>query len=413
MSVILRTLPMVLTLSVVMIISIFAGDLRGDVRIETMDMRMFEGQLVSIAGGNVSVMVGSKARKFPSGAIADIFLRPARPVAKSRGHAVIMTSLGERIVADKITISAGKMQISCLPAGKISRPLGAVKAVYMPLPSQTVDLVRARCGSLGAATASGDVVVVAKSATQWVIVDGVIKEMDSDAIMFEWKGKDRRISRDKVRAILPANAAGSAEKVQDAGGMLVAVQGTQIAFKSITYSAGVFKMVPLGGKQVSIDADQVSAVRFISPEVVDLVDLSPSKVVEHGFLDRTVTHRVGSNVLGGPLKIKGQTYVRGLGLHSYCELTYKLDGKYTMLACMAGIDASSGPCGDVDLEFIGDGKPLLEPTRLMGGEEARRVAVKLDGVKVLVIRAGFGKDKVDVGDRVNIVSARLKLKVAR
>ena len=94
-------------------------------------------------------------------------------------------------------------------------------------------------------------------------------------------------------------------------------------------------------------------------------------------------------------------------MHSRCELTYDLDGKYALFAAEAGIDNAGGKRGDATLKILGDEKELLKPTDLTGGKEALPIRCDVAGVKKLTILIEFGKDDIDVGDHVDLGEARL------
>ena len=59
------------------------------------------------------------------------------------------------------------------------------------------------------------------------------------------------------------------------------------------------------------------------------------------------------------------------------------------------------------MTFLADGKVVGQPIRLIGKDNSRSVSVDIAGAKTLTVRVSFGADKVDVGDHVNIISARL------
>ena len=153
--------------------------------------------------------------------------------------------------------------------------------------------------------------------------------------------------------------------------------------------------------------DAVAKIVFSSDRVVALSSLRPAEVKEHGFLDRVFPYRVNRAVGGGVLRLGGQTYASGLGLHSFCELTWDLGGAYALLVATVGIDDAVRPGGNAELTFLGDGKPLCEPIRLTGKDAPRVVRLKLAKARRLTVRVGFGPDGLDVADHVNIAAARL------
>jgi hypothetical protein len=116
---------------------------------------------------------------------------------------------------------------------------------------------------------------------------------------------------------------------------------------------------------------------------------------------------VTRSVAGGALLLDGKQYLSGVGLHSQCELTYTLAGKYTLFVARAGINDAVRPAGEAILTILGDGKPLLKPTVLRGKEVSVPIRLDVKGVKKLTIRVGYGPDKIDAADHVDLVAARL------
>ncbi len=140
---------------------------------------------------------------------------------------------------------------------------------------------------------------------------------------------------------------------------------------------------------------------------MNLWTLKPVAVEEHGLFDKTFPYQVNRSSGGGPLKLGGETHLTGLGMHSYCQLTYKLDGAYNVLVALAGIDNSVRPCGNARLTILGDGKELDKPQDLLGKDAPVQIRLKVTGVKELIIRADFGTNKLDVGNQVDLAGIRL------
>ena len=59
------------------------------------------------------------------------------------------------------------------------------------------------------------------------------------------------------------------------------------------------------------------------------------------------------------------------------------------------------------MTILGDGKPLLKPTVLRGNHASMPIRLDVKGVKNLTIRVGYGPDKIDTADHVDLVAARL------
>jgi hypothetical protein len=125
-----------------------------------------------------------------------------------------------------------------------------------------------------------------------------------------------------------------------------------------------------------------------------------------------------------PLRLGRSTHRKGLGLHSWVSVTYKLDGKYRRFTAHVGIDDGVRDLpGDVDergsviFRVLVDGRPLAHyPKRgfLAGGAEPVEVKLDLKGAKTLTLIVDYAAnpgppDYADthIRDRVALVSPRL------
>ncbi len=104
-----------------------------------------------------------------------------------------------------------------------------------------------------------------------------------------------------------------------------------------------------------------------------------------GSEDRLDRVRRDSNLDGGPIKIRGVTYDRGLAFPAPSQVSYALKGEYRELQAIVGADDSTGSAdGAVRLKVEGDGKLLatieLKPENRARGE---KLALNLKDVQSL------------------------------
>jgi len=287
----------------------------------------------------------------------------------------------------------------------MSLGFSSVSAIYFPGANQSAAKVAVRCAEMGHEPGDQDLVVVARKTGGWLGVQGILKSVDDKTLTFTWKGADRMISLPTVRAIFLAPT--SSGKTARFKGVLTVRDGSSVRFASLKYAGGVFGLSLDGSDALQMSAAAFASVKFVSDRVVSLSDLKPVSVSQHGLLDTTMGWRINSSVSGSPITLAGRVYNTGLGLHSFCQLTYNLDGQYRALIATIGIDDLVRPGGDAGLTFLGDGKKLLAPLRITGRGKPQAVRIPLTGVKSLVIRLDYGKDQLDVGDHVDFAGARL------
>ncbi len=112
------------------------------------------------------------------------------------------------------------------------------------------------------------------------------------------------------------------------------------------------------------------------------------------------------NVLGGPIRVAGQTFEHGVGVHSRSSLTYDLRGAYGEFVTSFGIDDDSGPCADVSVFILVDGKRRLDQAHVCRGELFGPIRLDVSKANRIELIVDFG-DSGDLQDRFNWVEAAL------
>jgi hypothetical protein len=381
------------------------GDL--EVRAETLDARITSGRLVALSPKGVTLKTKTGDAKIPLVDLAEMkFADPADPMTVP-GQMVVLTSHGQYVTGAKLTADAGKVNFTNSSLGRLTFAFSGVAEMYFPRSTKSAADVVKKCRSLELARGDQDLVVVAQKSGTWLGIKGTCKSIDDKALTFSWKNEDRMINRATVRAVFLAST-GSTQG-EKFSGLLTLRDGTSLRFASLTGEKSAFNLgLPgSGDAKIKITAGSLAGVKFVSDRVMNLSDLKPQSVKQHGLLDTTMGWKVNRSVSGGAILLGGRNYSTGLGLHSFCELTYKLDARFKSLITVVGIDDVVRPRGDAKLTFLGDGKELTAPLRVSGKDKPQSLRVELTGVKTLIIRVGFGKDLLDVGDHVNLAGARL------
>jgi NPCBM/NEW2 domain-containing protein len=106
---------------------------------------------------------------------------------------------------------------------------------------------------------------------------------------------------------------------------------------------------------------------------------------------------------GGPLRVDGRTYEKGLGMNALGLAGFHLGGRCTRFAATVGIDDSRGGGGSVVFRVVGDGRTLFESAVVRGSTAAVPVSVDVTGVEQLDLVAdptadGQGNDHADWAD---------------
>jgi len=375
-------------------------------RTETLDARTAQGTLVSLSESQATLETeGGSLKKIPLADLAEIACAPAGDPMIAPGRAVVAASAGGNVTASGLTVADGKLNFTNSSLGKLTLPFSRVASIYLPSSTQTAADVVKKCAAMELERGDTDLVVVARKTGGWLGVQGILKSIDATTLTFTWKGTDRKISMVTVRAIfLASTGTPAAEKFK---GVLTLRDGSAVRFNSVTFAGGAFTVGPVGSPTASLAAESVSKLKFSSDRVLNLSEVKPLSVKQHGLLNTVMGWRVNESVSGGSISLGGRVFNSGVAMHSFCELTYGLDAQYTGLIAIVGIDDAVRPGGDANLTFIGDGKEILAPLRVTGKGKPQAVRVPLKGIKTFVIRVDYGKDMLDVSDHVDLAGARL------
>ncbi len=102
------------------------------------------------------------------------------------------------------------------------------------------------------------------------------------------------------------------------------------------------------------------------------------------------------SIEGNPLRIAGETYERGVGVHAVSELVYDLQPAYTRFVAYVGVDdeKTTGPTGTVVFEVYADGRRLYRSGIKRRGEAPSAVNVAIPRgarqLRLVVTDAGDG-----------------------
>lgn len=377
-------------------------------RVETLDARQIDGEVLSITADQVVVKTSQGKQSLSRNEVAEISLADAPELMERRNQGVLVTHGGDRIAFGTLLLEEGKFSFDTAMLGGCQLEIGAVGLVYQPNARLSAAQIEEKCKELRIATSTQDTLVVAQKDGAWLGVEGVLKTVDPQAgkIGFRWKDEDKKLASNLVVAIRMAAIAG---KQPERSGVLVGKCGTTIGFSSLTMDDKSLAVSVAGLGERKVPRDAVAAIRLKSTNSVNLTDLTPAEVKEHGFFqtETPFPYRANRSISGQELRLGGRTYRTGLGLHSFCELTYRIDGAYSTFVATVGIDDAARPGGNAVLTVLADGKNLGEPLRLTGKSDPAAVRADVKGVKQLTLRVDFGEGGLGVSDHVDIVAARL------
>ena len=386
------------------LVVLIGGAALADATVETTDARVVRGRLVSISAERVVVAGDRGKQTIGLAEVVEINLaEPADPMSMP-GQNVVTTVQGDVLAINEMGFDGNSLHVETSLLGKADLPVGLVRSIYLPSAPQTPLDLKERWEAMKLPPAAGDRLLVTRRDKEPLAVEGVLEAIGPEKITLRRGDSSGTIGRSVVRIIhLAAVSSDTAKPV----GVLVDRDGSTLTFTALTLEGDSMRVTSSVAGEQTVALAKVAAIRFASDNIVLLADIKPDTVREYGFFDTTFHYRVNSSAGGKPLRLGGRTFRSGLGMHSFCELTYKLGGEYSAMVATAGIDDGVRPQGDATLTLLGDGKPLTKPIRLTGKDDPQPVRIKLQGVKTLVIRVDFGADELGFSDHVDLAGARL------
>lgn len=388
-------------LSVILVLAASAAALAE--RVERIDGRWVEGDLVSLGADKLVLEAGHERREIASDEVARIELGEPGDIMAGVGSPVLVTDAGDELPARRCVLADGTLRLDAGLLGDVELPIAAGGVLYQPPPAMTAGEVRKRCEEMRIERVPQDQLVIVKEDGQWLTVAGALKKMTADEITFHWKDEDRTFARSLAVAVFFAQ--GGRDDTPGKGS-LIGRGGATVGFSDIEIDEAKMTFTsPVLGR-VEVPREGIAVVRFDSHRVTRLAEIDPDDVEEYGVFT-TFPHRVNASAGGGPLRLDGQTYETGLGLHSHCELTWSLAGRFSKFVAIVGIDDAVRPAGEAVVTFLGDGEPLAEPMTVSGTGEAMPVRLDVTGVRRFTVRVEFGPHDLDVADHVDLAEARL------
>jgi hypothetical protein len=105
--------------------------------------------------------------------------------------------------------------------------------------------------------------------------------------------------------------------------------------------------------------------------------------------------RKDKSIEDNPIRIAGERYEKGMGVHAVSELVYELKPQFARFVSYVGVDDEKGGAGSVTFEVHVDGKKVWQSGKMTGGDIAKEVNVKLpEGAKKLRLVVGDAGDGI-------------------
>jgi hypothetical protein len=366
--------------------------------VTTLSGRKLTGDVVAVTAEGVTLKTAAGEESIPAADLLVVELSNETP--RRDKYAEIELTDGSVLACESFAFKGDRAEMKLVSGPTVAAPLAAVSTVLQNAHDATVrqewqDVLRKRTNL--------DMVVI-PSGAKLDAVKGTL-----DAIEFAPEGTDQKISPKLARA---------------AG--LVFVRrpdaGAPPAFCKVVDTAGntlVARSVRLDGEALAVDLVSGGSVRYPSLKPVlrldfsrgkltYLSDLEPIEREETSTEDLVFPYRRDRNLYGGPLRLKGVLYSKGLSVHSRSSLAFDIGGDYKEFRAVLGVDdvvrTEGGAPVRVSVLVEGDGRELFKG-EVQSRDEPKPLALDVKGVRRL--RILVAAPLLDLGNQVNLCDARV------
>ncbi len=378
--------------ALLVLLGLLAAPARAE-RIETIDGSLDE-PIRAIERENEILLLRTTQRTLPCAEVREIRF-PAAAADPKPGPVRLFLLGGDELTGEIAEGDERRVALESQSLGRIEVPLEALIGVAWS--SDEAELSRFRREILGKQAKEDSVVTRA-----WGSTDGLIERIDPRGVTIDSRAIGR-VTLGPEKA-LGARIAALGKPPQRPEGLVARVEtadGSSIAAAPIRLQDGVLRLdFPLRSP-LDVRVSEVRTLAFAGGRFVYISDLEPAEVEERTAVISKIFPYVrrDRSVVNGPLRLDGETYRKGLGVHAYSKVVYALDGRYARFRARIGLDDSArerrGAEGAVRFQVLVDGKPALGPEGILltTRDASRPIDVDVRGAKSLALIADFGESK--------------------
>lgn len=385
-----------------------AGDPHGkglEVIINTVEPEVVRGALIelSLADGAVVRTADRQLRRIPAG---DLVRISSLNGPHRQGNRFLRLTLrgGDEVVgrlpaSAEPTENGDALVIDAADLGHLTIPLDALARV---------DTARAARPEFRKVVARFDRSSVDEEdrilLTNSDVVRGFITSIGAEGVVLEASLGEANVALDRILAV----RCGISESVPLPTPFFVVTlqSGGRFSTTELNWSASTVEAVLRFGQRVRMEPERIAHVDLIGGRWEWLGGHRPISYEHTPMLSLDWPYVVDRNVLGEPMKVAGEMFEHGVGVHSRSSLTYDLKGDYSEFVTSMGIDDDSGPYADVTAIILVDGKRRWFEEHVRRGTLLGPVRLDVRKAKRIELVVDFG-DNGDLQDRFNWVNAAL------
>ena len=182
-----------------------------------------------------------------------------------------------------------------------------------------------------------------------------------------------------------------------------------ILVTSVTSTDKALTVTTPCGVKIDFTTQQLARLDYSKGKLSYLSDMEPVHKVQTSNVESVVQLRKDRNLDGtGPIRLRGESFTKGLAMQAFTELEYDLKGEYREFKTTVGIDdAVGGVDGPVVLKIEADGDTLFTVTMSRKDKvRSQPVTLNIKDRQKLRITVSSG-DLLDLGKHLDLADAKV------
>lgn len=403
-----------------------------DVQVDLLDGTSKSGSITSISADTLTLAVDDQEQPLALADVIGVTRREADSAAAAADQGQVVLNDGSRLTGSLTSLTARDVTLESATAGSQTLPRETVRAIRLGAanPGWSEDWQ----GFLKRDNEEDLLILRKRDGSGLDFYGGIISATSDDTVEFVLDGDTVPVPRQRIYGLI-FNAGDPPENSPIA---IHLIDDTQILADALAADSDSLQVTTSWNQTLSLPLNTVRSIDFSRGRFHYLSDLDPVNETYFG------THPKGSlleellksdDVLGQaaqnlwkmhrdqvpmgpfgplPLTLRGRVYPKGLWLFPHCRIDYALDGRYTSLQAVAGVDdevafncSGADHTSQVLLTILCDGDKAWEQ---LIDAPADPVTIQLDltGVRTLTVVVDFG-DNDSACDFLDLADARLLL----
>lgn len=388
-----------------MVLPIAAGGpapVRGpDVLVRTTEAEVISGRLMSFALDRGLILDDHATQdtvRIPAVDVVRITTDVAANIDRTSA-AVFVLSEGDRLIGRPVDFGDDRVTVESPSLGRVRVSLERVVGYVTAIGSGTAWSERIE-RLLEGPVAGADVVLLANGDR----AAGVVLAVDAEFVVLETSVGVSRLPHDRVAAVRIVSA--PLPRREGLTACLDLADGSRLHVSHLNWEHPTASVRLFDDAIVEFDADQIVRAEIEGGRWTSLSDVAPLSAEQIPMIALDWPVERDRNVLGGPLRVAGQSFERGLGVHSRSCLTYDLRGEYRRFVTSYGLDDDSGPLADVRIAIRVDDQVRHQRDGLRRGELVGPINLDVSNARKLELVVDFGR-LAAVQDRFDWLDAAL------